>query len=108
MKAKQPIDEIILTVRGERIILSADLAEVYGVSAKALNQGMRRNADRFPADFVFQLRKEEFAGLKSKNVISSNGRAVLTSQIVTLKRGQHAKFLPHAFPNMGRSWPQRC
>ena len=101
MKPKQPIDELILTVRGERVILSADLAELYGVSAKALNQAMRRNADRFPADFVFQLRKEEFVDLKSQNVISSDGRAVLRSQIVTLKRGQHAKFPPHAFSEHG-------
>lgn len=101
MKPKQPINELILTVRGERVILSAELAELYGVPPKALNQAMRRNANRFPADFVFQLSKEEFVRLKTQHVISNDGRAVLRSQIVILKRGQHAKFPPHAFTEHG-------
>ncbi len=58
MKVGQ-IQQRILLVRGEKVIIDADLAEAYGVTTKALNQAIRRNADRFPPDFMFQLTKEE-------------------------------------------------
>jgi hypothetical protein len=58
MKVGQ-IQQRILLVRGEKVIIDADLAEAYGVSTKALNQAIRRNADRFPSDFMFRLTKEE-------------------------------------------------
>ena len=66
-----------------------DLAKLYGVSAKVLNQAVRRNASRFPADFMFQLTGEEAAALRS--------------QFVTLKtgRGQHRKYRPYAFTEQG-------
>ncbi|MCF8052779.1 MAG: ORF6N domain-containing protein [Desulfobacterales bacterium] len=53
------IQQRILLVRGEKVIIDADLAEAYGVTTKALNQAIRRNADRFPPDFMFRLTKEE-------------------------------------------------
>lgn len=53
------IQQQILLIRGEKVILDADLAEAYGVTTKALNQAVRRNADRFPSDFMFRLTKEE-------------------------------------------------
>lgn len=53
------IQQRILLVRGEKVIIDADLAEAYGVTTKALNQAIRRNADRFPSDFMFRLTKEE-------------------------------------------------
>ena len=53
------IQQRILLIRGEKVIIDADLAEVYGVTTKALNQAIRRNRDRFPEDFMFQLTKEE-------------------------------------------------
>jgi len=59
MKQKKPIDSIILQVRGQRVILDADLAELYYVPTKALNQAVKRNADRFPEDFAFRLTGEE-------------------------------------------------
>ena len=55
MKAKKPIESLILTLRGQKVILDADLAELYGVPTKAFNQAVKRNADRFPPDFLFQL-----------------------------------------------------
>ncbi|NJC87407.1 MAG: ORF6N domain-containing protein [Desulfuromonas sp.] len=72
--------------------LDNDLAELYGVGVKVLNQAVKRNISRFPADFMFQLNTEEFAGLSS-----------LRSQIVTLKngRGTHRKYLPYAFTEQG-------
>ncbi len=101
MKPTAPIDSLILTVRDQRVILSADLATIYGVETRALTQAVRRNADRFPPDFIFSLSADEFAELKAQGIITADGRAALRSQIVTLKRGQHAKFPPHAFTEHG-------
>ena len=84
MKPEPPIESLILTIRGERVILAADMAALYGVQTKALNQGVKRNIERFPADFVFQLTAAEFSDLKSQNVISRDGSAALRSQFVTL------------------------
>ena len=53
------IQQRILLVRGQKVIIDADIAEAYGVTTKALNQAIRRNADRFPSDFMFRLTKEE-------------------------------------------------
>ncbi len=59
MKPKKPIETLILTLRGQKVILDADLAELYGVETRALNQAVKRNADRFPEDFLFELTREE-------------------------------------------------
>ena len=67
------VEERILTIRGQRIILDADLAELYGVETKTLNQAVARNKHRFPEDFVFRLSVEEFADLRSQTVTSSWG-----------------------------------
>jgi hypothetical protein len=61
-------------LRGQKVILSQDPASLYGVTVRALTQAVKRNADRFPNDFVFQLTAEEFTNLKSQFVISSWGR----------------------------------
>jgi hypothetical protein len=85
-----PIERIegaILEIRGQRVVLARDLAVLYGVSTKALNQAVNRNLDRFPSDFVFQLTDDEWTALRS--------------QFVTLKRGQHVKYLPYAFTEHG-------
>jgi len=77
-------------------MLDRDLAQLYGVSTKVLNQATKRNADRFPEDFMFQLTKEEAINLKCNFSISS-----LRSQIVTLKQGEHYKYMPYAFTEQG-------
>jgi hypothetical protein len=69
------IDAAIIVLRGEKVILSPDLAKLYGVAPKALVQAVKRNIDRFPADFMFQLSKEELENLKSQFVTSSWGGA---------------------------------
>ena len=74
-------------LRHEKVILDSDLAELYGVPTKALNQAVQRNLERFPSDFMFQLTENEAENLRS--------------QIVTLKRGQHRKYLPYAFTEQG-------
>jgi hypothetical protein len=77
-------------LRGERVMLDADLAKLYGVETKVLNQAVRRNAERFPADFMFALDKEETTRLRSQNVtLNRSGR------------GQHPKYPPRAFTEHG-------
>ncbi|MDD5694060.1 MAG: ORF6N domain-containing protein [Bacteroidales bacterium] len=84
-------DDVIIRaihfLRGENVILDTDLAILYGVETRVLKQAVRRNPDRFPIDFMFQLTKEELDSLRSQNV--------------TLKRGQHRKYLPFAFTKQG-------
>ena len=89
------IEDTILLIRGKRVILDHDLAKLYGVTTRALNQAVKRNLDRFPEDFMFQLTKaetEEWQHLKP-----------LRSQIVILKkaRGTHIKYQPYAFTEHG-------
>jgi hypothetical protein len=87
-----PVERIttaIVMLRGHRVLLDTDLAALYGVAVKVLNQAVRRNRERFPADFMFQLSTQE--------------ARVLRSQSVTLKsgRGSHRKYRPYAFTEQG-------
>ena len=86
----EPIEPVIRVIRGQRVILADDLARIYGVTTKVLNQATKRNAERFPSDFVFQLNLKE-----TREVMGSR------SQIVTLKRGKNIKYLPYAFTEHG-------
>ena len=83
------IQRLVLLIRGEKVIIDADLASLYGESTKRLNEQVKRNARRFPADFVFQLTKTEADSLRS--------------QFATLKtgRGRHRKYLPYVFTEHG-------
>ena len=93
----EQIDSMIHTIRGVRVMLDRDLAQIYGVATRVFNQAVKRNKARFPEDFMFQLtRKENDSVLRSR------------SQNVTLKRGQNIKYLPYALPNTARSWPLTC
>ena len=69
------IEQAILFLRGEKVILSPQLAKLYGVAPRVLVQAVKRNMERFPTDFMFQLTREEFRNLKSQIVISSWGGA---------------------------------
>src|SRR6266404_2902123 len=75
LAASTLIENRILIVRGHRVMLSTDLAKLYGVEPRVLVQAVKRNIDRFPEDFMFQLSAEEFQILKSQFVISSWGGA---------------------------------
>ncbi len=85
------IEPRILLIRGQRVVLDADLAELYGTSTKALNQAVKRNQERFPADFMFQLTADEAAAMRSQTVtawpnaepLPSSPGADLRSQTVT-------------------------
>lgn len=82
------IESKIFNIRSSRVMLDHDLAELYETETKVLKQSVRRNIERFPADFMFELTKGEYDSLRS--------------QFVTLKnRGQHSKYLPFAFTEQG-------
>lgn len=70
----QTIQEKIYDIRGQRVMLDFDLAELYEVETRVLKQAVRRNIDRFPEDFLFELTKEEYNSLRSRIVILENGR----------------------------------
>lgn len=101
---KENISNKIQTIRGLAVMLDRDLAELYGVETKVLNQAVKRNEARFPSDFMFQLSKIEFENWKSQ-FMASNHDDALRSQIVTLEngRGKHRKYLPYAFTEQGVS-----
>jgi hypothetical protein len=83
------VERAILVIRGHKVILDTDLAAFYGVTAKRLNEQVKRNIERFPPDFMFQLTGEEHASLRSQSATLKVGR------------GQHRKFLPYAFTEHG-------
>ena len=117
----ETIRENIYIIRGRKVMLDRDLAMFYGVPTKRLNEAVKRNSDRFPEDFMFQLTKEEveicsrsqFAtlnddeedeNLKSQIATSSfsaTNKDNLRSQIVTSKRGSNIKYMPMAFTEQG-------
>ena len=108
MKHKKPIDSLIFNLRGQKVILDADLAELYGVPTKVFNQAIKRNIDRFPDDFCFQLTTREWAGLRSQIAtlktqdtedvhVESNWSQFVTSS----KRHRGAVYLPFAFTEHG-------
>lgn len=108
MNEIQVIQSKIYEIRGQRVMLDRDLAEMYGVETRVLNQAVKRNIERFPEDFMFQLTKGEFEIMKSQFVISNEPDnqhiSVLTSQNVTSKiaerRGGTQK-APFAFTELG-------
>lgn len=102
MQIIQSIQNRIYEIRGERVMQDRDLAALYEVETKVLNQAVKRNIKRFPEDFMYQLTKTEFEEIQLQtNLLDSN--VSLRSQIVTLKkpRGQHQKYMPYAFTEQG-------
>jgi ORF6N domain len=99
------ISSQVLMVRGQRVLLAQQLAALYDVETKVLNQAVKRNVERFPADFMFQLDASEIASLRSQFVTLEATGFVLTeslrSQFVTVSAGSHAKYLPYAFTEQG-------
>ncbi len=117
MLKPENIAQFVFFLRGEKVMLDADLAKLYGVTTKALNQAVKRNKGRFPKDFMFQLSKEEATPLRSQIVISkqsgtdSNRSQIVTasitrarnrSQFVTgSQRHRDPRLLPYAFTEQG-------
>lgn len=102
MQIIRSIQNRIYEIRGERVMLDSDLAFLYEVEIRVLNQTVKRNNKRFPLDFMFQLTRDEFESIRHQMEAVENSNS-LTSQIVTLKtgRGQHRKFMPYAFTEQG-------
>ncbi len=86
--SQEIIESKILLIRGRKVMLDRDLAGLYGVETKAINQAVKRNSQRFPDDFMFRLSAEE-------------ARLLSRSQFVTLKKGQNIKYLPYVFTENG-------
>jgi hypothetical protein len=84
---RERVAQSIRWIRGQKVLLDSDLADLYGVATKSLNQAVKRNRARFPDDFMFQLNRDE--------------TRLLRSQFVTLKRGEHLKYRPYAFTEQG-------
>ena len=94
------VAQLVFLIRGEKVMLDADLATLYGVSTKALNQAFRRNRNRFPSDFVFQLTKTEYDSMRSQIVTASLPSKRIRSQIVTASR-RNISAVPYAFTEQG-------
>ena len=89
MEQLQVIQSKIYEIRGQKVMLDSDLAELYQVTTSNLNKAVKRNLKRFPPDFMFQLTEEEWQALRFQNGIIKKGR------------GEHTKYLPHAFTEQG-------
>lgn len=96
--AMMPIENLIHVIRGQQVMIDSDLARLYGVETRVLNQAVKRNIERFPEDFMFHLSKEE-----SQNLISQIATSSSRSQNVTLnvERGKNIKYMPYAFTENG-------
>ncbi len=93
------IQNKIHEIRGHKIMLDFDLAQLYDVETKALNLAVKRNLQRFPSDFMFQLTREEWDELKLKIVTSNSLR--FQNETLDKGRGKHSKYLPYAFTEQG-------
>jgi len=87
--APGPVDSLIHVIRGQKVMLDADLALLYGVPTKRLNEAVRRNPSRFPESFMFKLSEDEAESLRSQFATLETGR------------GRHSKYAPHAFTEHG-------
>ena len=106
MSARPPKPEnlapLIFNVRGEKVLLDADLADLYGVEARALNQAVARNRDRFPDDFMFQLSADEYESLQTRFMSATKVNLVNSSQTVMSSRKHRGKtYRPYAFTEQG-------
>ena len=110
MDELQNIQSKIYVIRGQRVMLDRDLASMYGVETKVLNQAVKRNIERFPEDFMFQLTKGEYeiltndilrSQIVTANIEDDKGDSNLRSQIVTAKEFTMSRTLPYAFTEHG-------
>ena len=109
------VEPLIRVIRNQQVLLDSDLAMLYGVETKRLNEQVKRNIERFPEDFMFQLTKEEYEFLKSQIATSNLDQSLLRSQFATLNADKHSlrsqivtsnnrggqRYLPYAFTENG-------
>ncbi len=99
------IESQVLEIRGCRVLLAQQLASLYGVETKVLNQAVQRNSERFPKDFMFRLEREDMAVLRSQTV-TLNAQAIDSKEVsqaigLATERGSNTKYLPYAFTEQG-------
>lgn len=99
MQIIQSIQNRIYEIRGERVMLDFDLAALYEVETKALNQAVKRNGNRFPEDFMFQLSPDEWIGIRSQ-IVTASQYGIETITIVDHSK-RNVKALPYAFTEQG-------
>ncbi len=115
--ALEQVEPLIREIRGEKVILDSDLARLYGVTTKRLNQQVKRKLERFPADFVFQVTSEEDEAVRlqiatliesnrSQIVTASSGRSSMRLQIATASK-RNIRYLPYVFTEHGATWKWR-
>lgn len=97
--SQDEIAQSIIVLRGHKVLLDSDLAAIYEVETRSLVQAVKRNIDRFPRDFMFQLTWEEAKTLRSQSAIADSPAS--RSQTVILKRGANVKYQPYAFTEQG-------
>ena len=98
LAARRPVESLIHVIRGQKVMLDSDLAELYGVPTRTLNQAVRRNLGRFPEDFMFELSLKEAAELKSKTTMIKGDN--MRSQIVIASK-RNIRYQPLAFTEPG-------
>jgi ORF6N domain-containing protein len=86
MQSPEALAQLVFVVRGEKVMFDADLAMLYGVEARSLNQAVKRNRKRFPPDFMFQLTQKEYDTMRSQIVTTSGRKGLNSSQIVMSSR----------------------
>lgn len=99
---QKEIENLIITLRGKQVMLDSNLAEMYGVEIRRLNEQVKRNITRFPHEFMFQINESEFDFIRSQYAIIESEESI-RSQNATLKdkRGRHRKYLPYVFTEQG-------
>ena len=94
------IEPLIVSMRGHKVMLDSDLATLYGVTTKRLNEQVRRNGRRFPEDFMFQLSAEEAAALRSQTATASEDDSLMRSHFATASK-RNIRYRPFAFTEHG-------
>jgi len=95
------IENLIHVIRGKQVMLDRDLAQLYGVETRVLNQAVQRNIERFPGDFMFQLSKDEFENWKSQFAISIPNENMSSQFVTTSAKRRPLSALPYAFTENG-------
>jgi hypothetical protein len=97
------IEDLVYIVRGQKVMLDSDLALIYGVDTRRLNEQVKRNIGRFPEDFMFRLSKGDYESLRSQIATLKAGEQIQRSQFATFdkRRGKHRKYLPYVFTEHG-------
>ena len=102
MRIIQNIQNRIYEIRGERVMLDFDLAALYDVGTKVLNQAVKRNSKRFPKDFMFRLNPDEWESMWSQFVTTSDsGQSTRSQTVTTLQQSRRKDNMPYAFTEQG-------